>query len=114
MLNNSFNFNKFAEIVQKQLNPLTEAIQKVLYYLVVVSISISMILIILILYENRRTIVLFKAMGYKLKEINQYLIFGYVVAATLAVGFAILIVNRIILMLGSQFTDTFNLTLSFY
>ncbi|UWD35120.1 ABC transporter permease [Mycoplasma cottewii] len=114
MANNSFNFNKFAEIVQKQLDPLTRAIQKVLYYLVVVSISISMILIILILYENRRTIILFKAMGYKLKEINRYLIFGYVVAATLSVGFAILIVNRIILMLGSQFTDTFNLTLSFY
>ncbi|MDQ0568015.1 ABC transporter permease [Mycoplasma yeatsii] len=114
MPTNSFNFNKFAEIVQEQLNPLTEAIQKVLYYLVVVSISISMILIILILYENRRTIILFKAMGYKLKEINRYLIFGYVVADILALGFAILIVFYIISTLSTQFIDTFNLALSFY
>ncbi|AGY41140.1 hypothetical protein mflW37_0730 [Mesoplasma florum W37] len=59
-------------------------------------LSISLVLISLILFENKNTIILFKTLGYKTREINKYLVTGYLLAAIGALIIA-LVVNKYII-----------------
>ncbi|AVP49602.1 FtsX-like permease family protein [Williamsoniiplasma luminosum] len=79
----------------RRLDTLMTSLTGTMRISIIASISIAMmvsiILTILILLENKKTILMFKTIGYKKREINLYLISGYLVSITLGVFTAILL-----------------------
>ncbi|ATZ16935.1 hypothetical protein ELUMI_v1c02100 [Williamsoniiplasma luminosum] len=80
-----------------------------------IAIIVSVLVTILILLENRRTILLFKTIGYRKSEINKYLISGYFVSMAFAVLTAIGIVWFLLEVMKNDIASLFwfNLELSF-
>ncbi|ATZ21276.1 ABC transporter permease [Mesoplasma tabanidae] len=91
-----WNYRLIKEAILLKAKPFQNIMRILDQVLVGMVLAISLVLISLILLENKNTIVLFKSLGYKTREINKYLVTGYLLAATWAIIIA-LILNKYII-----------------
>lgn len=99
----------FADTVDSYSSLMT----KVIILLVVIAVAISSIIITLILLENKKTILLFKAMGYGKSDVIWYVISGYLIAALAALGFSFAISAGATVGLAPMFAENIFLQLTF-
>ncbi|ATG97779.1 ABC transporter permease [Mesoplasma lactucae] len=84
-------YNVITNQLMAAVYPITVTINRFIVILLTITAMVALILITLIILENRNTILLFKAMGYKKREINIYLTGGYIIAAIFALIFGALV-----------------------
>ncbi|ATG97780.1 ABC transporter permease [Mesoplasma lactucae] len=82
--NSTYIYQKITELGLQSAKQITTTVNYLIVLLLLVTFTVSLILITLIILENRNTILLFKAMGYRKWEVNFYLTSGYIVAAIFA------------------------------
>ncbi|ATZ16137.1 FtsX-like permease family protein [Entomoplasma freundtii] len=111
--NNIMIFDRVTKATENKAKPFVLILNRFIIILAALSFIIALILITLILLENRRVILLFKAMGYRLSEVNWYLISGYFVAAILATITAIGISLGILNSTKSVITDYIGISVYF-
>lgn len=88
-------------------------INNLIYILTLIGFLVSMLLMYLFLVQNSQNILLFKSLGYKLSEIVRFMIWGYGLAAVLAVGFSSLFSILAISLMKNAFLESFNISIKF-
>ncbi|ATZ16933.1 hypothetical protein ELUMI_v1c02080 [Williamsoniiplasma luminosum] len=108
-------FSKMTEAQIILTRPLSGMIGIAIVMSGAIAVLVSMLITILILLENRNTILLFKIIGYKKREINKYLISGYLVSMMFAILTSVGIVWILLGQMGPTIQDIFyfNLVISF-
>ncbi|PPE06049.1 ABC transporter permease [Williamsoniiplasma lucivorax] len=96
-------FDLVTQKLYPSVAPMLGILNNAIAFSIAIALVISLIITILALLENKKVILLFKAIGYSKREINLYLISGYLVsiilAAMTAVGISTLLLNKV----GMQF-----------
>lgn len=88
---NLYVFSLITQHLMKTVQPIITTLDKFVAILLILTFVVALILINLVLWENKQTILLFKAIGYKKREIDGYLLTGYIIADCLGLAFGILI-----------------------
>ncbi|ATI73715.1 ABC transporter permease [Mesoplasma florum] len=106
-----WNYRLIKEAILAKAAPFQNIMRTLDQALVGMVLSISLVLISLILFENKNTIILFKSLGYKTREINKYLVTGYLIAAIGALIVALVINNFTIGYLSPIIYETAGISL---
>lgn len=96
-----WNYRLIKEAILLKAAPFQNIMRTLDQALVGIVLSISLVIVTLILFENKNTIILFKSLGYKTREINKYLVTGYLLAGVMALIIAF-ILNRFMIGYLSQ------------
>ncbi|WP_026389261.1 FtsX-like permease family protein [[Acholeplasma] multilocale] len=111
--NNVMIFDLVTANAQEMILSYLNIINQFILILAIMSISICSILIFLILKENKEVILLFKAIGYRRREINGYLLWGYYFSTIVAVVSSILISKLMIYFVSPLVVTTLRVALNF-
>ncbi|ATZ17678.1 ABC transporter permease [Mesoplasma melaleucae] len=109
--NDLYNYRLIKEAILLKAAPFQNIMRTLDQALVGIVLSISLVIITLILFENKNTIILFKSLGYKTREINKYLITGYVLSGIVALIFALVANNFMISYLSQTIYDAVGISL---
>lgn len=90
-----------------------DLVNRIIYIFIAITIIVSLLLTYLFLVENKQNILLFKALGYSIKQIAKFLLIGYIFAAVIASGLAIGISVLAISLLSNVFVELFNAIIPF-
>ncbi|ATG97781.1 ABC transporter permease [Mesoplasma lactucae] len=100
----SYNFEQktvalVSAVFARTVNEYKTLVTRLIWLLIILCLALSLIIITLILFENKKTILLFKAMGYRKRDIIWYLISGYLIAAIMAflisIGLSALLIHQL-------------------
>ncbi|WP_027063399.1 ABC transporter permease [Mesoplasma seiffertii] len=99
--------------IKESAQEYTKIMERFSYIAIAITISISIIVVMLILLENRQIILLFKAMGYRSKEVNTYLVGGYILSGILALSVSFVISTSLIGIASPIIQQAISVTLVF-
>ncbi|ASZ08830.1 ABC transporter permease [Mesoplasma chauliocola] len=109
--NDIWNYRLIRDAILKKAEPFQKVMRAIDQALVGMVIAISLVLISLILMENKNTIILFKSLGYRPREINKYLVTGYFISAFMAIMGAIVINKFLIEKLSPLINESAGISL---
>ncbi|AUF83296.1 ABC transporter permease [Mesoplasma syrphidae] len=110
---NTMVYSLMQQAIKQKAQEYTEIMQKFSYIAIAITISISIIVVMLILLENRQIVLLFKAMGYRSKEVNMYLVGGYILSGILALIVSFWISSSLIYIASPIIQQAISVTLIF-
>jgi predicted lysophospholipase L1 biosynthesis ABC-type transport system permease subunit len=87
----SFIFSVVTQRLLRTLSPIISVLDRFIILLLLITLAVALILITLILLENRNVILLFKSLGYRKSEVNNYITMGYIVSTILALILGVVI-----------------------
>ncbi|ATQ35232.1 hypothetical protein MENTO_v1c00710 [Mesoplasma entomophilum] len=108
-----WNYRLIRDAILAKAAPFQNIMRTLDQALVCMVLAISLVLISLILFENKNTIILFKSLGYKTREINKYLVTGYLLAAIGAIIIALVVNKYIIGYLSPIVYETAGISLTY-
>ncbi|AVN62115.1 hypothetical protein CG001_00365 [Mesoplasma coleopterae] len=108
-----WNYRLIRDAILSKAAPFQNIMRTLDQSLVGMVLAISLVLISLILFENKNTIILFKSLGYKTREINKYLVTGYLIAAIGALITALVVNKYIIGYLSPVVYETAGISLTY-